>query len=68
MKKTLRQLRKEGGYTQGHVANVLRVDQTTVSKWETGESLPRVETLLEIAKFYDIKLDLIELSNRKRKK
>ena len=43
------------------------VDQTTVSKWETGESLPRVETLLDIAKFYDIKLDLIELSNRKQK-
>ena len=68
LRKTLRELRKESGFTQGYVANVLNVDQTTVSKWESGESLPRVETLLEIAKFYNITLDAIDLSKKSVKK
>jgi Predicted transcriptional regulators len=64
MRRTLRELRKASGLTQGYVADVLNVDQTTVSKWENYESLPRVETLLEIAKFYDVTLDMIELSKK----
>nr|WP_317413618.1 helix-turn-helix transcriptional regulator [uncultured Solibaculum sp.] len=68
MRKTLKELRKESGFTQGYVANALEVDQTTVSKWENGESLPRVETLLEIAKFYNVTLDMIELSKKSRPK
>ncbi|BCI60277.1 helix-turn-helix transcriptional regulator [Solibaculum mannosilyticum] len=68
MRKTLKELRKESGFTQGYVANALEVDQTTVSKWENGESLPRVETLLEIAKFYNVTLDMIELSKKSRSK
>lgn len=68
LRKTLKELRKESGFTQGYVANALEVDQTTVSKWENGESLPRVETLLEIAKFYNVTLDMIELSKKSRSK
>ena len=64
----IRDRRKESGFTQGYVANALEVDQTTVSKWENGESLPRVETLLEIAKFYNVTLDMIELSKKSRSK
>ena len=68
MRKALKELRKESGFTQGYVANALEVDQTTVSKWENGESLPRVETLLKIAKFYNVTLDMIELSKKSRSK
>ena len=62
MRKTLRELRKALGYTQCQVADSLNVDQTTVSKWENGESFPRVEKLFQIAALYDVSLDMIDLS------
>ena len=65
MRKTLRELRKALGYTQCEVAGSLNVDQTTVSKWENGESFPRVETLLQIAKLYDVSLDMIDLPKQR---
>ena len=65
MRKTLRELRKALGYTQCEVAGSLDVDQATVSKWENGESFPRVETLLQIAKLYDVSLDMIDLSKQR---
>lgn len=43
----------------------LNVDQTTVSKWENGESFPRVEKLLQIAALYDVSLDMIDLSKER---
>ena len=65
MRKTLRELRKALGYTQCEVAESLNGDQTTVSKWENGESFPRVEKLLQIAALYDVSLDMIDLSKER---
>ena len=64
MKKSLRELRKKKGYTQRQVADILGIDQTTVSKWEHHESFPRVETLLALSELYDTPIDQIDLSRR----
>jgi putative transcriptional regulator len=61
MRKELRELRNKSGLTQMEVAERLRVDQTTVSKWENGEALPRTEMLFLIASLFGVKVDEIKL-------
>ena len=68
MRKTLRNLRKACGLTQKNVAKRLQVDQTTVSKWENGEALPRVDMLFKIAQLYGVKVDDIYLRRRRHRR
>lgn len=49
-------LRKKVG-TQEEFAKAVGVDQTTVSKWETGRSKPRVGELSRIAKVCGVTVD-----------
>lgn len=49
-------LRKKVG-TQEEFAKAIGVDQTTVSKWETGRSKPRVGELSRIAKVCGVTVD-----------
>lgn len=49
-------LRKKVG-TQEEFAKAVGVDQTTVSKWETGRSKPRVGELYKIAKVCGVTVD-----------
>lgn len=44
--------REQSGLTQKQVADALGVTQSAVSLWETGQSLPRAEMLIKIAKLY----------------
>lgn len=54
-------LREKKGYTQAYVAKVLDVTPAAVSKWENGESKPRVEVLLKLANLLDVRAEeLIE--------
>ena len=41
----LYKLRTESNLTQKDLANILGVSDKAVSKWETGEAMPRVKTL-----------------------
>ena len=43
-------LRKAKGLTQERMAELLGIDQSTVSSWEVGRSSPRVSQLKAIAK------------------
>jgi transcriptional regulator with XRE-family HTH domain len=61
MRKGLIELRKSCGLTQIEVAERLRVDQTTVSKWENGGALPRADMLFLIAELYGVAVDDIAL-------
>lgn len=57
----LTELRKEKGFTQQEVADALSVSNKTVSKWERSEGYPEIETLVELARLFDISVDeLIE--------
>ena len=57
----LKELRKEKGLTQEQLADELHVLSKTVSRWETARTLPDLETLLQLASFYNVELrELIE--------
>ena len=53
----LKKQREKVGLTQQAVADVLNLRQTTVSMWETGDSLPRADLLLKIAELYGCTVD-----------
>lgn len=49
--------RKQKGYSQEDLANQLGVSRQSVSKWETGESMPDINKLVSIAKVFDVTTD-----------
>ena len=51
----LKELRKEKGLTQEQ----FNVSRRSVSRWETGNNMPDLDTLIEMADYYEI--DLREL-------
>ena len=53
----LTQARKVAGLTQADVAAKLNVSRQAVSRWESGQSKPSTEKLLELARIYDVSLD-----------
>lgn len=53
----LTQARKAAGLTQADIAARLSVSRQAVSRWESGQSKPSTERLLELAKIYDVSLD-----------
>ncbi|MBQ8670075.1 MAG: helix-turn-helix transcriptional regulator [Oscillospiraceae bacterium] len=61
----IRELRKENGLTQEQLAEQLNVSRRTVSRWETGNNLPDLDVLIEMADCYDI--ELRELLDGERK-
>ena len=42
---------------QRDLAEKLEVDRSTVAKWETGESKPRADKLIQLAKLFDYTVD-----------
>ena len=53
----IRMLRKNKGMTQEELAEVLLVSSQAVSKWETHVSIPDVELLPVIARYFGITMD-----------
>ena len=49
--------RERNSFTQVDIAEKLQIDKSTVSKWETGESMPRAEKLIQLAKLFDCTVD-----------
>ena len=61
----LKELRKEKGLTQEQLAEALNVSRRTVSRWETGNNMPDLDLMVEMADFYQV--DLRELMDGERK-
>ena len=61
----LKNLRKEKGITREMLAEKLNVSGRTVSRWETGNNMPDISLLIELAEFYDI--SILEIVNGERK-
>lgn len=57
--------RKHFGFTQASLAEKLNYSDKAVAKWESGESLPEVYVLSQIAEIYDITVNDL-LTERKR--
>jgi len=53
----LKKLRKENNLTQDDLAEKIFVTRTAVSKWETGQGYPSIESLKLLAKLFDTTID-----------
>lgn len=49
--------RKQMGYSQKQVADMLNIHQSNVSDWENNVSRPEYEKLIELSRIYDISID-----------
>lgn len=51
------QSRKKAGLSQETVAEKLGISRQTISKWETGETIPDIYQAKKLSKIYNISLD-----------
>ena len=56
-KEKIVKLRKQKGLTQDDFASAVGVSRQAVYKWESGQSYPEAQKLLEIKKLFDISID-----------
>ena len=57
----LKDKRLEKAYTQEYVADKLFVSRQTISNWENSKTIPDIESLIDLAQFYNLSLDDILL-------
>jgi len=57
--KNLSTLRKQAKLTQMELAEKFNYTDKSISKWEAGDSMPSIEILNELAKFYGVTLDYL---------
>jgi transcriptional regulator with XRE-family HTH domain len=55
----LRTLREKQGLTQDGLAERIMVSRQAVSRWETGETVPGVETLKLLSKVFDVSINTL---------
>ena len=55
----LRKLRKNTNLTQEELGKMLGVAKNTISYWESGDSQPSVETIIEIADIFKVSTDYL---------
>ncbi|MBQ9005245.1 MAG: helix-turn-helix transcriptional regulator [Atopobiaceae bacterium] len=60
----LRELRQAQGITQEQLAAELGVSNRSVSRWETGRTMPDFDLLIELAKRYDVSVDELLAAER----
>ncbi len=61
----LKDLRREKGITQEQLAEQLGVSGRTISRWETGNNMPDISLLVEIAEYFDVSIPEIIKGERK---
>jgi len=59
MASLLSKLRNEKKLSQADEAEIFSITPQAISKWESGQSIPDVDMLEKIAKFYDLPIDAI---------
>lgn len=63
----IRSLREDNDYTQTQIANILHIGQRTYADYELGKTRIPVDSLIKLAKFYDVDMNYISgISNAKR--
>ncbi|MCD7797192.1 MAG: helix-turn-helix domain-containing protein [Clostridiales bacterium] len=59
MGNNLKKLRKEKGFTQLSMQMHTGIDQSLISKYESGERVPPTETLILLADFFGTNIDYL---------
>lgn len=54
LSENIKSLRKQNGYSQETLASQLNVVRQTISKWETGQSVPDAEMLEKLATIFEV--------------
>ena len=62
----IRALREDNDYTQTQIANILNVGQRTYADYELGKTRIPVDSLMKLAKFYNVSMDYISGTSDKR--
>lgn len=57
--KNIKYLRKKKNLGQQQLANELNVPQSTLACWEKGIRTPKLETIIDIANFFEVDLRII---------
>ncbi|MBR5315526.1 MAG: helix-turn-helix transcriptional regulator [Firmicutes bacterium] len=55
----MRHLRLVSGHTQAEIADALHICRTTYTLYELGKKIPTTDTLIDLASYYQIHLDLL---------
>lgn len=55
----IRQLRKERKLSQTQLAEILSTSQDTVSLWEIGKSLPDVNSIIAMCRYFEVSADYL---------
>ena len=58
-KEILYSLRTQNGLSQDELAEKVFVTRQAVSRWETGETTPNVETLKRLSRLYDVSINTL---------
>ena len=56
---TLKKLREERWYSQVQLSRKLNISKSSVSKYESNQSMPSMETLTRLALIYGVSLDYL---------
>lgn len=67
IEKVIRRIRKEKGYSQKELSNIIGVAQTTLSGYETNYSKPIFDIVLDIVNACDYDIYLINRKNKEKK-
>ena len=68
MYQKIRDLREDNDMSQKQIAELLNISQTTYSKYELGKRNMPIESLIKLARFYNVSLDYLvgETDNPKK--
>lgn len=55
----LKELRKENGWTQQQIADMLKISRVNYTRYETDFSKPDFDTLIALADLFDVSLDYL---------
>lgn len=61
----LQELRKNAGYSQEQVAEMLGLSRQAVSKWESGQGKPEIDNIVKLTEIYNVSADYILLGAEK---
>ncbi len=67
-KDRIRSLREDNDYTQTKIADILNIGQRTYADYEYGKTRIPVDSLIKLAKFYDVDMNYISGISNKRNK
>ncbi|WML46208.1 helix-turn-helix transcriptional regulator [Neobacillus sp. PS3-40] len=61
----LKQLRDSRNWSQQYLADKMKLDRSTISRYETGKSIPPYEIVIQFAEAYQVEKDylVVELNN-----